>query len=203
MQVPLKKIYYKLILILITTNWTNNYVQLTQLTFCSCWETQDKWKKNGSCWLKNSFDFIIIYICYMFAAPKRIKNAALVIMMSQHWLHNWRCFHDKDILKRLYTVLRYISKFSVQTILSSLAIVSKSLNFNMYILFVKLYFLPSVKLLHGVNHEEHQRIIIVCPWNFEIFYDKISRVICLLIFNSIDLIKVIHPFCGYRYNNLY
>ena len=98
MQVPLKKISYKLILILITTNWTNNYVQLTQLTFCSCWETQEKWKKNGSCWLKNSFDFIIIYICYMFAAPKRIKNEALVIMMSQHSLHNWRCFHDNMLV---------------------------------------------------------------------------------------------------------
>ena len=36
----------------------------------------------------------------------------------------------------------------------------------------------------------------------KIFYDKISRVICLLIFNFINLIKVIHHFCGYRYNLL-
>ena len=62
-----------------------------------------------------------------------------------------RCFHDQDILKRLYTVLRYISKCSVQTIISSLAIINKSLSLNMYILLVKLYFLPSVKLLHRVR----------------------------------------------------
>ena len=70
-------------------------------------------------------------------------------------------------LRRDYTVHRYISTFFVQTIISSLAIINKSLNFNMYILLVKFYFLPPVELLHRVNYEEHRKIIglIMCPLN--------------------------------------
>ena len=164
MQVPLKKISYKLILNWFTTNWTNNYVQFTQLPFCSCWETQEKSKKNGSCWLKNSFYSIIIYVLYMLyvCCSKKnkkcsIRNYDVTALTLQLKVLSWQGYSEEII----YGSSVYFEIFC-SNYYQFLGNCKQIVKFK-YVFFFCKTVLPSFKLLHGVNHEEHQKIIIVCP----------------------------------------